>query len=67
MILTYERTRRAPLLRCFLGGSAGSGKLATLRAVLQHLRLKFQEARIDAGVQLTAYTGVVAFNIGFGA
>ena len=27
----------------------------------------FQEASVDAAIQLTAYTGVAAFNIGFGA
>ena len=62
-----KKLKRVPLLRCFLGGSAGSGKSTTLRTVLQHLRLKFQAAKIDAEVELTAYTGVAAFNIGFGA
>jgi len=62
-----QKLKRVPLLRCFLGGSAGSGKSTTLRTVLQHLRLKFQEAKIEAEVELTAYTGVAAFNIGFGA
>ena len=62
-----QKLKRVPLLRCFLAGSAGSGKSTTLRTVLQHLRLKFQEARIEAEVELTAYTGVAAFNVGFGA
>ena len=56
-----------PLLRSYLGGSAGSGKSTTLRTVLQHLRLLFQKEAINATVELTAYTGVAAFNIGFGA
>ena len=56
-----------PLLRCFLCGSAGSGKSTTLRTALMHVRLLFQKAQIDATVELTAYTGVAAFNIGFGA
>ena len=56
-----------PLLRPYLGGSAGSGKSTTLRTVLQHLRLLFQKEAINATVELTAYTGVAAFNIGFGA
>ena len=60
------KLKRMPLLRCFLGGSDASGKSTTLRTVLQHLRLKFQEARIEAEVELTAYTGVAAFNIGLG-
>ena len=55
------------LLRCYLGGSAGSGKSTTLRTVLQHLRLLFQNERVQAAVELTTYTGVAAFNIGFGA
>ena len=32
-----------------------------------HGRLRFQELGIDATIALTAYTGVAAFNIGFGA
>ncbi len=56
-----------PLLRCFLCGSAGSGKSTTIRTALMHVRLLFQKAKIDATVELTAYTGVAAFNIGFGA
>ena len=39
----------------------------TLRTVLQHLRLLFQKEGVEAAVELTAYTGVAAFNIGFGA
>ena len=62
-----QKLRRVPVLRSYLGGSAGSGKSTTLRTVLQHLRLLFQKEGIDATVELTAYTGVAAFNIGFGA
>ena len=61
------KTRRPPLLRTWLGGSAGSGKSTTLRTVVQHLRLLFQQELVDVTVELTAYTGVAAFNIGFGA
>ena len=56
-----------PTLRTWLGGSAGSGKSTTLKTIVQHIRLSFQKADIDATVELTAYTGVAAFNIGFGA
>ena len=59
--------RIVPLLRCFLGGSAGSGKSTTLKTIVQHIRLLFLKRRISAKVELTAYTGVAAFNIGFGA
>ena len=59
--------RRLPKLRTWLGGSAGSGKSTTLKTVVQHMRLLFQRAGVDATVELTAYTGVAAFNIGFGA
>ena len=62
-----RKLKRVPLLRSYLGGSAGSGKSTTLRTVLQHLRLLFQKEAINATVELTAYTGVAAFNIGFGA
>ena len=62
-----KKLKRVPLLRSYLGGSAGSGKSTTLRTVLQHLRLLFQKEGIEATVELTAYTGVAAFNIGFGA
>ena len=54
-------------LRTWLCGSAGSGKSTTLKTVVQHVRLHFQEQGVDASVELTAYTGVAAFNIGFGA
>ena len=59
--------REVPLLRIFLGGSAGSGKSTTLKTCVQHIRLMFKNNQIAATVQLTAYTGVAAFNIGFGA
>jgi hypothetical protein len=62
-----QEFKRVPLLRICLGGSAGSGKSTTLRTVLQHLRLLFQKENVQATVELTAYTGVAAFNIGFGA
>ena len=62
-----RKLKRVPLLRSYLGGSAGSGKSTTLRTVLQHLRLLFQKEAINATVELTAYTGVAAFNIGLGA
>ena len=61
------RQRRRPRLRLWLAGSAGSGKSTTLRTILQHVRLLFQEEDVPARVALTAYAGVVAFNIGFGA
>jgi hypothetical protein len=35
--------------------------------IVQHMRLFFQRVGVDATVALTAYTGVAAFNIGFGA
>ena len=47
--------------------SAGSGKSTTLKTIVQHLRLLFLESDVPAKVELTAYTGVAAFNIGFGA
>ena len=56
-----------PRLRTWLCGSAGSGKSTTLKAVAQRVRLLFQQEGVDATVELTAYTGVAAFNIGFGA
>ena len=59
--------RKPPRLRTWLCGSAGSGKSTTLKTVVQHVRLLFQEKDIDAAVELTAFTGVAAFNIGFGA
>ena len=58
---------RVPLLRSDLGGSAGSGKSTTLRTALQHLWVLFQREGVKAAVELTAYTGVAAFDIGFGA
>ena len=61
------RYRPVPKLRTFLGGSAGSGKSTTLKTCVQHLRLKFKQRGVPAKVELTAYTGVAAFNIGFGA
>ena len=70
---TYEavradgRHRRVPVLRSFLGGSAGSGKSTTLKTCVQHVRLMFMKRKVPAKVELTAYTGVAAFNIGFGA
>ena len=59
--------QRHPKLRTWLGGSAGSGKSTTIRTAVQHARLLFHEAGIAATVELTAYTGVAAFNIGFAA
>ena len=56
-----------PKLRSWLGGSAGSGKSTTLKTIVQHIRLLFQREAVNATVELTAYTGVAAFNIGFGA
>ena len=64
---TKEDVDRVPKLRTFLGGSAGSGKSTTLKTCVQHLRLLFYKRKVDAKVSLTAYTGVAAFNIGFGA
>ena len=62
-----RKLKRPPLLRTYLGGSAGSGKSTTLKVIVQHLRLKFQESSLDARVELVAYTGVAAFNISLGA
>ena len=56
-----------PILRSYLCGSAGSGKSTTIKAIVQHVRLLFQKEQVDAQIELTAYTGVAAFNIGFGA
>ena len=61
------KTQRQPKIRTWLGGSAGSGKSTTIRTAVQHARLLFHEAGLEATVELTAYTGVAAFNIGFGA
>lgn len=57
--------RGIPRLRSWLGWSAGSGKSTTLKTIVQHARLLFQQANIDVTVELTAYTSVAAFNIGF--
>ena len=62
-----SKLKRVPVLRSYLGGSAGSGKSTTLRTVLHHLRLLFRKEGVEATVELVAYTGVAAFNIGFGA
>ena len=59
--------KRVPVLRAWLGGSAGSGKSTTLKTCVAHVRLLFREAKIPARVALTAYTGVAAFNMSFGA
>ncbi len=61
------KPRALPKMRSWLGGSAGSGKSTTLKTIVHHLRLLFQEKQVEATVELTAYTGVAAFNIGFGA
>ena len=73
LIEQYETVKRdghnrpVPKLRTWLGGSAGSGKSTTLKTCVQHLRLKFRKRGMLFKVELTAYTGVAAFNIGFGA
>jgi hypothetical protein len=56
-----------PILKTWLCESAGSGKSTTLKTVLHDLRLLFDESDVPAKVELTAYTGVAAFNIGLGA
>jgi len=61
------RHRSVPLLRSFLGGSAGSGKSTTLKTIVVQVRHIFRARHVPAKVELTAYTGVAAFNIGFGA
>ena len=61
------RMRSVPKLRAWLGGSAGSGKSTTLKTCVAHVRLLFRQADIPATVALTAYTGVAAFNMSFGA
>ncbi len=38
-----------------------------MKTIVQHARLRFRRENINARIQLTAYTGVSAFNIGFGA
>ena len=50
-----------------LCGPSGSGKSTTLKTCVHHIRDLFAKAGIDAKVELTAYTGVAAFNIGFAA
>ena len=62
-----EEARSPPQFQSWLGGSAGSGKSTTLKTVVQHARLITQRAKVPAKIELTAYTGVAAFNIGFGA
>ena len=68
---TYDATqkdghfRKPPLLRIFLGGSAGSGKSTTLKTTAQPVRGLFRDRGTLADVVLTAYTDVAAFNIGF--
>ena len=59
--------RDVPLLRTWLCGSAGSGKSTTLKTIVHHLRKMFEDGEVPAKIELTAYTGVAAFNIGFGA
>jgi len=66
-IAVAGRPSPVPQLRSWLGGSAGSGKSRTLKTCVHHLRLFFQREQVDASVELTAYTGVAAFNMGFGA
>jgi len=66
-VLSDGGRRALPLLRSFLGGSAGSGKSTTLKTIAQHIRLLIHRKGVDAKVELTAYTGVAAFNNGFGA
>ena len=58
---------KIPILRSWLGGSAGSGKSTALKTCVQHIRALFYREDVNATVELTAYTGVAAFNIGFGA
>ena len=55
-----------PLLRSWRHGSAGSGKSAALNTVapVRHL---LHQGGTTTTVELVAYTGVVAFSIGFGA
>ena len=61
------KPRNLPRLRSFFCGSAGSGKSTTLKTIVYHLRELFKARQVPAKIQLTAYTGVAAFNIGFGA
>ena len=66
-IAPSERLRNMPKLRAWLCGSAGSGKSTTLKTTVRHVRLLLQRENVDASIELTAYTGVAAFNIGLGA
>ena len=66
-IETTGEMRSVPKLQAWLGGSAGSGKSTTLKTCVAHVRLLFRQAEIPATVALTAYTGVAAFNMSFGA
>ena len=59
--------RNPPLLRTWLAGSAGSGKSTTIKTVVSHSQKMFKEAVVLAQIELTAYTGVAAFHIGFAA
>ena len=56
-VLSDGKDRPLPLLRSWLGGSAGSGKSTTLKTVVQHIRLLIHRKGVDAKVELTAYTG----------
>jgi hypothetical protein len=51
-VRTDGRHRTVPLLRSFLGGSAGSGKSTTLKTIVQHTRLMF-EKRIGLWIPVT--------------
>ena len=57
-VRTDGRHRAVPLLRSFLGGSAGSGKSTTLKTIVQHTRVMFEKRiglwipLIDIGHQL---------------
>jgi hypothetical protein len=66
-VAKHGKKRPLPKLRSWLCGSAGSGKSRALRTIVQHVRLLFKKKAVDATIELTAYTGVAAFNIGFGA
>ena len=55
-IATGDR-KPPPKLRTWLCGSAGSGKSRSLKALVQHIRLLYQERNICATVELAAYTG----------
>ena len=45
---------RLPQLRTWLGGSAGAGKSRTLKTIVQHVRLYFQEQGVGATIEITA-------------